>query len=173
MAHAQDVFQRLRPDVVAESDHRGAFQAIAPQAEAGLDDIFSYGDIHALFVDHVGPDGQHRYENLLKETVFAATLTSKSPSKEAFEAITQARAEGAEVLIMDTAGRLQNRTELMAELEKMKDEPTLFGPRTFTSEIHHQNRGRYLITEVTNGKPKVIDEWTISEAIPVDYLANK
>ena len=24
-------------------------------------------------VDHVGPDGQHRYENLLKETVFAAT----------------------------------------------------------------------------------------------------
>ena len=62
---------------------------------------------------------------------------------------------------------------VVAELEKMKDEPTLFGPRTFTSEIHHQNRGRYLITEVTNGKPKVIDEWTISEAIPVDYLANK
>jgi branched-chain amino acid transport system substrate-binding protein len=62
---------------------------------------------------------------------------------------------------------------VVAELEKMKDEPTLFGPRTFTSEIHHQNRGRYLITEVTGGKPKVIDEWTISEAIPVDYLASK
>ena len=29
------------------------------------------------------------------------------------------RSEGAEVLIMDTAGRLQNRTELMAELEKI------------------------------------------------------
>jgi hypothetical protein len=26
---------------------------------------------------------------------------------------------------------------------------------------------------VTGGKPKVIDEWTISESIPVDYLANK
>jgi branched-chain amino acid transport system substrate-binding protein len=62
---------------------------------------------------------------------------------------------------------------VVAELEKMKDEPTLFGPRTFTSEIHHQNRGRYLITEVSGGKPKVIDEWTISEAIPVDYLASK
>ena len=37
----------------------------------------------------------------------------------AFEAVTQARAEGAEVLIMDTAGRLQNRVELMAELEKI------------------------------------------------------
>lgn len=62
---------------------------------------------------------------------------------------------------------------VVAELEKMKDEPTLFGPRTFTSELHHQNKGRYLITEVDNGKPKVVDEWTISEAIPVDYLASK
>ncbi len=62
---------------------------------------------------------------------------------------------------------------VVAELEKMKDEPTLFGPRTFTSEIHHRDRGRYLITEVSGGKPKVIDEWTITEAIPVDYLASK
>ncbi|MBL8906255.1 MAG: ABC transporter substrate-binding protein [Rhizobiales bacterium] len=62
---------------------------------------------------------------------------------------------------------------VVAELEKMKDEPTLFGPRTFTNEIHHQNRGRYLIVETKNGKPGVIDEWTISEAIPVEYLISK
>ncbi len=37
----------------------------------------------------------------------------------AFDAIEEARREGADVLIMDTAGRLQNRTELMAELEKI------------------------------------------------------
>lgn len=37
----------------------------------------------------------------------------------AFEALTEARASGADVLLMDTAGRLQNRTELMAELEKI------------------------------------------------------
>ena len=37
----------------------------------------------------------------------------------AFDAINQARAEGADVLLMDTAGRLQNRAELMAELEKV------------------------------------------------------
>ena len=37
----------------------------------------------------------------------------------AFDAINEARREGADVLIMDTAGRLQNRTELMAELEKI------------------------------------------------------
>ena len=37
----------------------------------------------------------------------------------AFEAVTAARAAGTDILIMDTAGRLQNRTELMAELEKI------------------------------------------------------
>jgi fused signal recognition particle receptor len=37
----------------------------------------------------------------------------------AFEAVTAAKAAGADILIMDTAGRLQNRTELMAELEKI------------------------------------------------------
>jgi branched-chain amino acid transport system substrate-binding protein len=59
---------------------------------------------------------------------------------------------------------------VVAELEKMKDEPTLFGPRTFTPEIHHQNKARYLIVETTNGKPGVVDEWTISEPIPVADL---
>lgn len=37
----------------------------------------------------------------------------------AFDALTQAKAEGVDVLLIDTAGRLQNRTELMAELEKV------------------------------------------------------
>jgi branched-chain amino acid transport system substrate-binding protein len=61
-------------------------------------------------------------------------------------------------------------TAVVAELEKMNAEPTLFGPRTFTSEIHHQNRARYLIVETNAGKPGVVDEWTISEAIPVADL---
>jgi fused signal recognition particle receptor len=37
----------------------------------------------------------------------------------AFDAITVAKADNADVVIVDTAGRLQNRTELMGELEKM------------------------------------------------------
>jgi len=36
MAHAMDVVQRLRPDVVTEENRRDAFQAIAPEVEAGL-----------------------------------------------------------------------------------------------------------------------------------------
>ena len=36
MAHAQDVSQRLREDVVSEGDRRAAYQAVAPETEAGL-----------------------------------------------------------------------------------------------------------------------------------------
>src|SRR5690606_15439883 len=37
----------------------------------------------------------------------------------AYEAVEKARAANADILLIDTAGRLQNRTELMQELEKI------------------------------------------------------
>ncbi len=47
----------------------------------------------------------------------------------AFDAVTSAKSQGVDIVLIDTAGRLQNRTELMNELEKMlrvirKVEPT-------------------------------------------------
>ena len=36
LAHPLDISQRLRPDVVNESDLRDKYQRIAPQVEAGL-----------------------------------------------------------------------------------------------------------------------------------------
>jgi aspartyl-tRNA(Asn)/glutamyl-tRNA(Gln) amidotransferase subunit C len=36
MSHSQDVTQRLRDDIVTESDQREQFQVIAPQVEEGL-----------------------------------------------------------------------------------------------------------------------------------------
>jgi aspartyl-tRNA(Asn)/glutamyl-tRNA(Gln) amidotransferase subunit C len=36
MSHAQDLSQRLRDDVVTETDQRQLFQSIAPQVESGL-----------------------------------------------------------------------------------------------------------------------------------------
>lgn len=70
---------------------------------------------------------------------------------------------------VERAGTTETKA-VVAELEKMKDEPTIFGPRTFTSELHHQNRARYHISEVNNGKPGIIDSWTISDAIPLSAL---
>jgi fused signal recognition particle receptor len=37
----------------------------------------------------------------------------------AFDALSQAKTDGIDVLLIDTAGRLQNKTELMSELEKV------------------------------------------------------
>lgn len=52
-----------------------------------------------------------------------ASVKASSPGADAaslaFEAVTAAKADGVEVVLVDTAGRLQNRTELMGELEKM------------------------------------------------------
>jgi fused signal recognition particle receptor len=61
-------------------------------------------------------------------TVIAREQGSDAASL-AFEALTAARSAAADVLIIDTAGRLQNKTELMGELEKLvrvmkKVEPT-------------------------------------------------
>jgi aspartyl-tRNA(Asn)/glutamyl-tRNA(Gln) amidotransferase subunit C len=36
MAHAQEVYQRLREDGVTETDRHAAFQAVAPAVENGL-----------------------------------------------------------------------------------------------------------------------------------------
>ena len=41
------------------------------------------------------------------------------PAGLAFDALTQARNESIDIVIVDTAGRLQNRAELMSELEKI------------------------------------------------------
>jgi fused signal recognition particle receptor len=62
-----------------------------------------------------------------------ATVMARAPNSDAaslaFDAVTTAKAQGADIVLIDTAGRLQNRTELMSELEKMlrvikKVEPT-------------------------------------------------
>ena len=52
-----------------------------------------------------------------------ATVMAREPGADAaglaFEALTAAKTESVDVVLVDTAGRLQNRTELMSELEKM------------------------------------------------------
>ena len=62
-----------------------------------------------------------------------ASVRASTPGADAaslaFEAVTAAKTEGTDVVLVDTAGRLQNRTELMCELEKIlrvirKVEPT-------------------------------------------------
>jgi len=62
-----------------------------------------------------------------------ASVMAREPGSDAaslaFDAVTAAKTQGADIVLIDTAGRLQNRAELMSELEKMlrvirKVEPT-------------------------------------------------
>jgi len=50
---------------------------------------------------------------------FVATKTGGDAAGLAFEALEKARANGSDILLIDTAGRLQNKAGLMAELEKI------------------------------------------------------
>ncbi|HVX56801.1 MAG TPA: signal recognition particle protein Srp19, partial [Candidatus Saccharimonadales bacterium] len=50
---------------------------------------------------------------------FVCTRANGDAAGLAFEALEKARAAGSDILIIDTAGRLQNKTGLMAELEKI------------------------------------------------------
>lgn len=48
-----------------------------------------------------------------------ARATGADAAGLAFDALAQAKAEGADILLIDTAGRLQNKSDLMAELQKV------------------------------------------------------
>jgi fused signal recognition particle receptor len=61
--------------------------------------------------------------------IVKASTPSADAASLAFDAITAAKAETTDIVLVDTAGRLQNRAELMSDLEKMvrvmrKVEPT-------------------------------------------------
>ncbi|MBZ5760786.1 MULTISPECIES: signal recognition particle-docking protein FtsY [Rhizobium] len=53
------------------------------------------------------------------KSTFVGTKIGADASGLAFDAFQQAKADGTDVLIIDTAGRLQNKKELMDELEKI------------------------------------------------------
>jgi fused signal recognition particle receptor len=50
---------------------------------------------------------------------FLARGTGADAAGLAFDAVAAAKQQGIDILLIDTAGRLQNRTELMGELEKI------------------------------------------------------
>ncbi|MDR1797654.1 MAG: signal recognition particle-docking protein FtsY [Clostridiales Family XIII bacterium] len=66
------------------------------------------------------------------------------PSAVIFDGVSAAKARGVDVLICDTAGRLQNKRGLMAELEKMN--------RVIAREYAQEQRETLLVLDATTGK---------------------
>lgn len=59
---------------------------------------------------------------------------------------------------------------VVATMEQYKEEMTMIGPRTFTSELHIQADVPMQILKYENGKPKVIEQYRVSEPVPFEVL---
>ena len=78
------------------------------------------------------------------------------PAAVVFDACNAARARGADVLICDTAGRLHNKKNLMAELEKIS--------RVIDRELPGSSRETLLVLDATTGQNAVNQAKLFSEA---------
>ncbi len=80
----------------------------------------------------------------------------------AFEAYEKAKAEGVEILMIDTAGRLQNKSNLMAELEKIV--------RVLKKQDPHIPHATLLVLDATTGQNAHSQVKTFKEATNVTGL---
>ena len=81
------------------------------------------------------------------------------PSSVIFDAIKQAKAEGYDVLLCDTAGRLQTKVNLMKELEKIK--------RVISKEVPTAPNDTLLVIDATTGQNGLAQAKAFIEATEV------
>ncbi len=84
------------------------------------------------------------------------------PGAVAFEAIREGRERGADVVIIDTAGRLHTQDDLMAELAKIR--------RVIGKQIEDAPHETLLTVDATTGQNGLRQAKLFSEAVPVDGI---
>jgi fused signal recognition particle receptor len=84
------------------------------------------------------------------------------PGAVAFEAVKQAAASGADVVIIDTAGRLHTQDNLMAELAKVR--------RVIAKQIDDAPHETLLTVDATTGQNGLRQAKLFSEVVPVDGI---
>jgi fused signal recognition particle receptor len=87
---------------------------------------------------------------------------ASDPGAVAFEAVKQGRERGIDVVIIDTAGRLHNQDELMAELTKIR--------RVIGKQMPDAPHETLLTIDSTTGQNGVRQAKLFSEAVPVDGI---
>ncbi|HEY6396367.1 MAG TPA: signal recognition particle-docking protein FtsY, partial [Solirubrobacteraceae bacterium] len=93
---------------------------------------------------------------------FASGPPGADPASVAYETIAQARREGADVAIVDTAGRLHTQDELMAELGKVR--------RVIAKQIPEAPHETLLTVDATTGQNGLQQARLFSEAVQVTGL---
>jgi fused signal recognition particle receptor len=84
------------------------------------------------------------------------------PAAVAFDAMKAAKARGADILILDTAGRLHTKVNLMEEMKKIK--------RVVGKELEDAPNEVLLIVDATNGQNAIAQARTFNEALGVTGL---
>jgi fused signal recognition particle receptor len=93
---------------------------------------------------------------------FVATKPGGDAAGLAFEAVEKARANGSDILLIDTAGRLQNKAGLMAELEKIA--------RVIKKLDASAPHAVLLVLDATTGQNAISQVEAFSASVPVTGL---
>lgn len=81
------------------------------------------------------------------------------PASVAFEGVRLGKNNGSDLIIVDTAGRLQNKVNLMAELSKIR--------RVIAKEIPNAPQETFLIIDATTGQNGVLQAKAFKEVTPL------
>jgi len=96
------------------------------------------------------------------DVALVANDTGSDPAAVAYRALEKSQAEGVDVLLVDTAGRLHNKAELMAELEKIR---RVIGKRD--ADAPHDT---ILVLDATTGQNAHNQVETFSTVVPLTGL---
>ena len=84
------------------------------------------------------------------------------PASVVFDAISSAKARGDDVILVDTAGRLQNKKNLMDELKKIH--------KVIIRELPNADYRSYIVLDATTGQNALSQVEIFSEAIDIDGI---
>lgn len=84
------------------------------------------------------------------------------PAAVVYDALASAKARGTDVVLIDTAGRLHNKKNLMEELKKIN--------RVVTREMPDCDRRNYIVLDATTGQNAVPQVDIFNEAIDIDGI---
>lgn len=84
------------------------------------------------------------------------------PASVVFDAISSAKARGDDVILVDTAGRLHNKKNLMDELKKIH--------KVIIRELPNADYRSYIVLDATTGQNALSQVEIISEAIDIDGI---
>jgi fused signal recognition particle receptor len=96
------------------------------------------------------------------DVAFVRGPEGSDPASVAFEAVRQGREQGADVVIVDTAGRLHTQDELMAELAKVR--------RVIGKQLEGAPHETLLTVDATTGQNGLRQAKMFSETVPVDGI---